>query len=81
MEGIPRARGPDEVANSGIFLRAPRPGLELDDANFYGRAIEIQIDDSGYDPGVGRFRSPLHRTGAVYGIAPACRRAEKVREH
>ena len=72
-----RPGAPAEVANSGIFLRAPRPGPELDDANFYGRAIEIQIDDSGYDPGVGRFRSPLHRTGAVYGVAPACRRAEK----
>ena len=67
----------DEVANSGIFLRAPRPGPMLDDANFYGQAIEIQIDDSGYDPSAGAFRSPLHRTGAVYGIAAACRRAEK----
>lgn len=67
-----------EVANSGIFLRAPRPGPQLDDANFYGQAIEIQIDDSGYDSGAGRFGSPLHRTGAVYGIAPARRRAEKV---
>jgi hypothetical protein len=66
-----------EVANSGIFLRAPRPGPHLDDGSFYSRAIEIQIDDTGYDPAVGRFRSPLHRTGAVYGITPACRRAEK----
>ena len=66
-----------EVANSGIFLRAPRPAPHLDDGSFYSRAIEIQIDDTGYDPAVGRFRSPLHRTGAVYGITPACRRAEK----
>ena len=41
------------------------------------RAIEIQIDDTGYDPGAGRFRSPMHRTGSVYGITPARRRAEK----
>ena len=72
-----RAENPDEVANSGIFLRAPGPGLELDDASFYGQAIEIQIDDTGYDPGVGRFRSPLHRTGAVYGIAGGGGRAGK----
>jgi hypothetical protein len=74
-----RGAGPSaEVANSGIFLRAPRPGPELDDASFYGQTIEIQIDDTGYDPDAGRFRSPLHRTGAVYGLVPACRRAEKV---
>jgi choline dehydrogenase-like flavoprotein len=65
------------VGNSGILLRAPRPGAELDDASFYGRSIEVQIDDSGYDVAAGRLRSPLHRTGALYGIAPASRRAEK----
>ena len=70
-----------EVANSGIFLRAPRPGPELDDASFYGQAIEIQIDDTGYDPGAGRFRSPLHRTGAVYGHRPGAPARGKGREH
>jgi hypothetical protein len=67
-----------ETANSGIFLRAPSPPPELDDANFYDRAIEVQIDDSGYDAAAGRLRSPLHRTGAIYRIAPARLRAEKV---
>jgi hypothetical protein len=66
-----QARDEEEAANSGIFLRAPIPTPELDDANFYNRAIEVQIDDSGYDAAAGRFRSPLHRTGAIYGIAPA----------
>jgi choline dehydrogenase-like flavoprotein len=59
------------TANSGVFLRAPSPPDELDDGNFYDRAIEIQIDDTGYDASAGRFRSPLHRTGAIYEHAPA----------
>jgi hypothetical protein len=67
----------EPTANSGVFLRAPRPGPELDDATFYDRAVEIQIDDTGYDAGARRFRSPLHRTGAVYGHAPARMRAHK----
>ena len=65
-------------ANPGIFLRAPRPSAELEDANFYDRAIEVQIDDTGYDGATGRFRSPLHRTGAVYKHVPAQRHAQKV---
>ena len=69
--------GSGEPANSGVFLRTPRPPRSLDDANFYDRAVEIQIDDSGYDAVAGRFRSPLHRTGAIYRIAPARVRAEK----
>jgi choline dehydrogenase-like flavoprotein len=59
------------LANSGVFLRAPSPPTDLEDESFYERAIEIQIDDTGYDPDAGRFRSPLHRTGAVYKHAPA----------
>ena len=65
-------------ANSGIFLRAPRPPAGLDDATFFDRAIEVQIDDTGYDVATGRFRSPLHRTGAIYKHAPAQRHAQKV---
>ena len=71
----PTAAG--ETANSGIFLRAPHPALELDDATFYEQAIEIQIDDSGYDVARGRVSSALHRTGAIYNFAPARLRAEK----
>lgn len=61
----------DITANSGIFLRAPAPPAELTDGNFYDHAIEIQIDDTGYDFARRRFRSPLHRTGAIYKTAPA----------
>jgi choline dehydrogenase-like flavoprotein len=67
----------DVTANSGIFLRAPRPPAEPDNANFYDQAIEVQIDDTGYDFASRRFRSPLHRTGAVYKHAPARRHAQK----
>ncbi len=67
----------DISANSGIFLRAPQPPGDLTDANFYDHTIEIQIDDTGYDFAGGRFRSPLHRTGAIYKIAPARVRTQK----
>lgn len=67
----------DMTANSGIFLRAPRPPEELGDASFYERTIEIQIDDTGYDAANRRFRSPLHRTGAIYQHAPARKHAQK----
>lgn len=67
----------EPTANSGVFLRAPRPPAALTDANFYDKAVEIQIDDTGYDFIRNRFRSPRHRTGAVYGIAPACVHAGK----
>ena len=67
----------DMTANSGVFLRAPRPPAVLDDATFYRRAIEIQIDDTGYDADRRRFRSARRRTGAVYGHAPALVRAQK----
>jgi choline dehydrogenase-like flavoprotein len=62
--------GGDLTANSGIFLRAPRPPLELDGAGFYDRCAEVQIDDTGYDNKRHRFGSPLHRTGAIYGRFP-----------
>lgn len=66
----------DITANSGIFLRTPQPLSDLTDANFYDRAIEIQIDDTGYDAAKRRFRSPFHRTGAIYKVAPARARAK-----
>lgn len=65
-------------ANSGVFLRAPRPPLELTDANFYDQSLEVQIDDTGYDFARRRFGSPLHRTGAVYTRHPARRAAQKL---
>lgn len=70
--------GEDLTANSGVFVRAPAPPDRLTDDTFYDRAIEVQIDETGYDFAARRFRSPLHRTGAVYGIAPARQWAAKV---
>lgn len=70
--------GQDITANSGIFLRAPAPPSELNDANFYNQAIEVQIDDTGYDSDKKRFRSALHRTGAIYKIASARVRVQKI---
>ena len=68
----------DITANSGIFLRAPAPAVDLTDAGFYDRTIEIQIDDTGYDFARKKFRSPLHRTGAIYKTAPARMRVQKI---
>jgi hypothetical protein len=61
----------DLTANSGIFLRAPRPPPELDASGFYDLCAEVQIDDTGYDNTRHRFGSPAHRTGASYGRHPA----------
>jgi hypothetical protein len=35
------------------------------------RGYEVQIDDRGFDPETGRLGSSLHRTGAIYKLAPA----------
>ncbi len=59
----------DIDANAGIFLRMPQP-LALD-AGFYDSTIEVQIDERGYDAANAIHGSPLHKTGAVYGIFPA----------
>ena len=69
----------DVGANSGIILRSPKPGLLIDQA-FYDASIEVQIDETGYDYFTSHrsFASPLHRTGAVYGLAPATHWAAKL---
>ncbi|WP_119459262.1 3-keto-disaccharide hydrolase [Rhodospirillaceae bacterium SYSU D60014] len=60
--------------NSGIFLRFPALGTDDPDRD-WRRAVtdgyEVQIDDRGHDPEAGAFGSPLHRTGAIYRLAPA----------
>ena len=76
VEGVPRRRR----RHHGELGRVPadaRPPAVLDDATFYRHAIEIQIDDTGYDADRRRFRSPLRRTGAIYGHGPALVRAQK----
>jgi choline dehydrogenase-like flavoprotein len=62
----------DVMANSGVILRSPKPGPVINNA-FYDASIEVQIDETGYDffSPQRTFGSPLHKTGAVYGIAPA----------
>lgn len=62
----------DVTANSGIILRSPKPGVFINQS-FYDDAIEVQIDETGYDffSSSRAFASPLHRTGAIYGLAPA----------
>ena len=58
--------------NSGVILRSPKPNLVINQ-DFYDASIEIQIDETGYDffSSQRTFASPLHKTGAIYGIAPA----------
>ncbi len=69
-----RASFPDD--NSGVFIRFPALG-NTDPANDWKPAsdqgYEIQIDDTGKNPDVNPnvFNDPLHRTGAVYKLAPA----------
>jgi hypothetical protein len=64
------------TANSSVFLRLPQPPAVLDDA-FYDSAVEVQIDERGFDPDNNLFGSPLHRTGAVYEAPPARQWAAK----
>jgi Rieske Fe-S protein len=62
-------RAYDSEANSGIFLRMPQPAAL--DQDFYDSTIEVQIDELGQDHTNGVYGSPLHKTGAVYGVFPA----------
>jgi choline dehydrogenase-like flavoprotein/Rieske Fe-S protein len=66
----------DNTANSGIFLRMPQPGVL--DGGFYDSTIEVQIDEHGRDSANSAYGSPLHKTGAVYGVFPARMWAAKV---
>jgi hypothetical protein len=66
----------DNAANSGIFLRMPQP--DVLDGGFYDSTIEVQIDEHGRDGANAVYGSPLHKTGAVYGVFPARLWAAKV---
>lgn len=63
--------------NSGIFIRIPALD-SADTADDWKPAVEhgyeIQIDDAGLNPETQTYGDPLHRTGAIYGLAPATRR-------
>jgi choline dehydrogenase-like flavoprotein len=71
----------DIRANSGVFVRMPEIGDGGID-QVYRNSIEIQIDETGKDFVASRdpqaiYGSSLHKTGAVYGLAPATRWASK----
>jgi choline dehydrogenase-like flavoprotein len=71
----------DIRANSGVFVRMPDV-VDGDLDRVYRSSIEIQIDETGKDFDASRdpqaiYGSNLHKTGAVYGIAPATRWAAK----
>lgn len=73
-----RASGPDD--NSGIFLRFPALGTG-DPANDWRPAVdhgyEVQIDDRGFNPDTNTFGDTLHRTGAIYTLAPSMQIASR----
>ena len=67
-----RASSPED--NSGVFLRVPPLGGDDPNRDWLPavkEGYEIQIDDRGVDPAAGITGSPWHRTGALYGLAPA----------
>jgi hypothetical protein len=55
--------------NSGLFLRIPP--LTHDIAPAIDHGYEVQIDDRGFDPERQQENSALHRSGAIYRLAPA----------
>lgn len=66
--------------NSGVLIRFPAlnasdPGNDWKPASDKG--YEIQIDDMGFNVDTGQNFSPLHQTGAVYGLAPSSTIASK----
>lgn len=69
-----RASGPRD--NSGVFLRIPELGTGHPDKDCkpaVDLGWEIQIDDRGVAPEAAISGDSFHRTGAVYGLAPAAR--------
>lgn len=62
-----RLAHPDD--NSGLFLRIPP--LTHDVAPAIAHGYEVQIDDRGFDPERQQENSALHRSGAIYRLAPA----------
>jgi Domain of Unknown Function (DUF1080)/GMC oxidoreductase len=68
----------DYSANSGIIIHAPDPAKDLEAD---GKGYEIQIDESGYDYQNNIYGSPLHKTGAIYNLAPANRGNAKKPDH
>ena len=66
--------------NSGVLIRFP-PLNASDPGNDWklasDKGYEIQIDDMGFNVDTGQNFSPLHQTGAVYGLTPSSAIASK----
>jgi hypothetical protein len=66
--------------NSGVLIRFPALNAS-DPANDWklasDKGYEIQIDDMGFNPDTGQNFSPLHQTGAVYGLQASTSLASK----
>ena len=83
-----RAMRGTEIPNSGVLFRLPDPhGFRFDDeatvASYFERAVEVQLDESGknYRGSQSQPRAiygdSRHKTGAIYGVAPARQWAAK----
>jgi hypothetical protein len=59
----------DVTDNSGIFIRFPDPGTDLNIPITQG--YEVQIDNMGHNPDKDTLDDPLHKTGAIYKLAPS----------
>jgi choline dehydrogenase-like flavoprotein len=64
--------------NSGVFLRFPDPAGNPDVPVQQG--YEVQIDNTGLNPKTDLQGDPLHRTGAIYGLAPAAGSLPSIRQ-
>jgi len=66
--------------NSGVLVRIPPLSPDAREADWRAAiadGYEVQIDDRGVDHERGVLDSDRHRTGAIYGRAPALRRASR----
>jgi choline dehydrogenase-like flavoprotein len=59
----------DPSDNSGIFIRFPNPGTDINIP--INQGYEVQIDETGNNPESGTLNDPLHKTGAIYKLAPS----------
>jgi Domain of Unknown Function (DUF1080) len=59
----------DLTDNSGIFIRFPDPGGDLNIPITQG--YEVQIDNTGSNPDRGTLNDAFHQTGAIYQLAPS----------
>lgn len=55
--------------NSGVFIRFPNPGTDVTIP--VNQGYEIQIDNTGFNPDTNSFNDALHKTGAIYTLAPS----------